>query len=139
MTRAGLKKAAGKPLVLLDCMPFIPAIGSTLQRVRFPSYVEYKSRMNELKSMISAKHRGLVEVSAAMDEQTHLMQAFLERGDARAGNAIWQVWERTHGNSMCLDDIWQAVNDSGIDPAQIFSCFLDRRLLYEGLVEMKNG
>jgi hypothetical protein len=139
MIRAGLEKAGDKPFVLLDCMPFIPAIGSALQRVRVPAYGEYLSRIRELTAMIDPRYEGLVEVSAAMDEHTHLLQAFLERGDARAGGVIRQVWEQASGESLRLEDTQQAIHQAGIETREIFSDFLDRRLPYEGLIELPNA
>jgi len=139
MSRAGLKKAAGKPFVLLDCMPFIPAIGTRLQKAAFPSYNDYMSKISELKSLVGLRNPGLVEVSAALDERTHLLQAFLERGDASVGDALWQAWRQSGGGSMTLGDIRQAVQISGRDPAVSSADYLERRLPYESILEANDG
>jgi radical SAM superfamily enzyme YgiQ (UPF0313 family) len=139
MSRAGLKKAAEKPFVLLDCMPFIPAIGTRLQKATFPSYNDYMSKISELNSLVGLRHQGLVEVSTALDERSHLLQAFLERGDARVGDALWQAWRQSLDEAMTLNDIRRAVQISGLGPVDYSTDYLERRLPYEGILEASNG
>ena len=42
MKKAGVEKSDGKPFVLLDCVSFIPAIGTLLQRAAFPTFNQYE-------------------------------------------------------------------------------------------------
>ncbi len=139
MSQAGLKKPDGKPFVILDCMPFIPAIGTRLQKAAFPPYHDYMARISELKSLVELRYRGLVEISAALDEQTHFLQMFLERGGAWAGDALWQIWRQSPSESMTLGDIRQAAQISGIDPVDLCTDYLEKRLPYEGILEASNG
>ena len=135
MQQAGLEKPAGKPYVLFDCMPFIPAIGSSMQRVRFPSYAEFQLRLSQLSALITAVYRGLVDVSPGMDKLTHLLQAFLERSDARAGRAVWRAWKRTWPDSLQADDLEDAIADAGYNLDELSSEYLANDLPYTGLIE----
>lgn len=139
MLRSGSKKADRKPLVVLDCMPFVPAIGTRLQKVAFPPYNDFIAQITTLKSMLKGPYQGLVEVSAAMDESTHMLQVFLERGDARSGDALHQTWRRSFGESLTLADIQDARLISGSGPADLFVDYLERHLPYEGLIEVNHG
>ena len=89
-----------------------------------------------LKTLIKDEHRGVVEVSAALDEKTHLLQAFLERGDARVGDALWQVWQQQSGDSISLQQIQEAAFALSIVQEDLYSDYSERQLPYEGLIEV---
>lgn len=136
MAQAGLARQPGRPYVVLDCMPFIPAIGTRLQRVAFSQYATYSARIAELRALLPPDVAEWVEVQPALDEAVHLLQAFLERADARAGLALWQAWQTDAALPLAL--LQQVVRRSGL-AADLFEEFLDRDLPYAGLIEVSNG
>ena len=145
MLEAGLPRVPGKPYVQLDCMPFIPAIGTRLQTTTFPSFAHYQARLRALEGMLGPYYQDLVEVDAAMDQATHLLQAFLERGEARAGTALWQVWREQAGtstvflNQMSLEQVRQAMQACGQSWASISAEVFPAQLPYAGLIEVEDG
>ncbi len=139
MLEAGLPRLPGKPYVKMDCMPFIPAIGTRLQHAAFPSYAHYQARIRALQGMLGPYYQDLVEVSPALDQATHLLQAFLERGQASAGNALWQVWRARGDTSLTLEEVRHALRLSGLNWASISAEVLPGRLPYEGMIEVPDG
>ncbi len=139
MENAGLEKPAGKPYVFMDCMAFIPAIGTQLQKAAFLPYQEYAARLAALQALIPAKYKGLIEVSAALDEYTHLLQMFLERATAQAGDALWQVWQASAGELLTVADIRRAAQLTGVSFSDLTVEFSQKPLPYEGLIKVQNG
>ena len=122
------------PSVTIDCMPFVPAIGTSLQRASFPTYQTYSSRLELLESLINEEYRGIIKVTAAMDEITHFLQAFLERNTADAGLILWDVWRRSPINTWRIENLNKAVRESGYNLPEIYEEFQNKPLPYEGMI-----
>lgn len=133
MRQAGLHPPPHKPFVKLDCMPFIPAIGTQLQKLAFSSYASYQDRLARLREMIPPAYAGEVEISAAMDETTHLLQAFMERNTARAGELLWETWRNAPAGIVTAPLLRDTLTRAGYDLDQLHKAFVSQPLPYEPL------
>ena len=131
MHQAGLHPPPQKPFVKLDCMPFIPAIGTQLQKLAFSSYPAYQERLARLREMIPPEYASEVEISAAMDETTHLLQAFMERNTAQAGEVLWETWRGAPAGILTAPLLRDALARAGFDLDQLREEYFRKPLPYE--------
>ena len=135
MRKANLKQPEAKPYVKLDCMPFVPAIGTRLQRVAFPSYQAYQRSISRLRALISDAYRDVVEVTAGMDRITYLLQVFLERNNAESGIVLWNAWKRAYPASLDVNRVSEMIADAGYSESALRAEFLEKSLPYKGLIK----
>lgn len=133
MHQAGLTQRPHKPYVKLDCMPFIPAIGTHLQKLAFSSYPAYQERLARLRVLIPPAYAGKVEISAAMDETTHLLQAFMERNTSQAGEVLWEIWRDAPSDVLTAPLLRDAATRAGFDLDQLREAYVGKPLPYETL------
>ncbi|HNB53477.1 MAG TPA: hypothetical protein PK530_16120, partial [Anaerolineales bacterium] len=130
MHQAGLHPPPDKPFVKMDCMPFIPAIGTQLQKLAFSSYPAYQERLARLREMIPPEYASEVEISAAMDETTHLLQAFMERNTAQAGEVLWETWRGAPAGILTAPLLRDALARAGFDLDQLREEYFRKPLPY---------
>lgn len=133
MRQAGMNPPPHKSFVKLDCMPFIPAIGTQLQKLAFSSYPAYQERLARLRALIPSEYARDVEISAAMDETTHLLQAFMERNTSRAGDTLWEFWQRAPSSVITAPLLRDTITRAGFDLDQIRAEYIGKSLPYETL------
>jgi len=132
MEEAG--QATEPPQVKLDCMPLIPALGTALQSLPFPSFPAYLAAVRRLRALIPLRWRERVRIVPALDPQSHLLQALLERGDASRGRIVLRACQRSPGRPPSLVQLIDAMAVAGLDQAALQREIPAEKLPYHDMV-----
>lgn len=128
--------SGNKPHVNLDCMPLVPALGTRLQKIAFPKYETYDERIRYLKSLIKKRgYENLVSVTRGMDRKTHLLQAFLERSDAPAGEVLWDMFRKSDFGTFDFRMLERAIMEAGYEMDGLFEEYSGKLPPCQGMTE----
>ncbi len=119
LRRSGLPRVADKPLVKLDCMPMIPALGTALAGLRFPSWEDYQTAVRRLAGFIPSEFRPEVELIPALDPATYRLQLLLERSDDSVAPVLATACDAAPGGLPSAAELDRALARHGLDWAAL--------------------
>lgn len=93
MILSGIKPNPGRPLVRIDCMPFIPAMGTPLKKMSFSNYKTCCESISYLRTFFANRTSDDIRIDIAINKFEHFTQAFLDRGNKNSGLIFWEIWD----------------------------------------------
>jgi hypothetical protein len=133
--RAKIPIAQNKPCITFDCMPLVPAPGTPLETVAFPAWEKYWASMKRLSAAIATEYRPRIRITAGLDPLSHLLQALLERGTAKAGQIVLSACRKAEFEIPGVDLVESAMAEYGVDSGSLFEEVPADKLPYAGLIK----
>jgi radical SAM superfamily enzyme YgiQ (UPF0313 family) len=121
MILAGIKPNQGKSLVRIDCMPFIPAMGTLLEKMSFSNYQTCHKSIDYLKTFFVNRTQDDIRIDIAIKEFEHFTQAFLDRGNVNSGLIFFEIWNNILKNEeVDMNRIKDTLQSHDIDYDNLF-------------------
>jgi len=139
MRKAGIKCRHNQPLVILDCMPLIPAIGTRLQGIAFPQWSEYVRQMEQVHCILLKDAGDAIKITAGLDELSYLLQMILERSGPLAGTIIHFACRNADFDVPTPEMVRTALDEYGLDLSSFQKEYPADRLPYAGLISRLRG